>query len=165
MERITLVDAVTGVAQWLKGTGGAAHVADVGRAVQSHNRIITTAGNAVATDIGTATWTAEEGVYACRFRVYGGTPGNEIKLCFDASPVDDSSDTTQAQAWLTTAAAAEATDVEYFIVSMAGDVAAQVGPVGVAEWSEWFQFSFPLRRCDVVALSIDEALTVFIEAA
>lgn len=150
-----------------KGTNGAAHVADVGRAAQSHNRYLSVVGNALATDVATATWTEAEGVYSIRIKVDATTAGNLVRFVFDATPVDDATDLVQAKTWLTPVAAAvtQATDVEYFEARGYAALAAEVGPVGVSEWSEWFQFSSPLRRLDIIAVDIDEQVNVFIEVA
>ena len=140
-------------------TAGATHVADVGRANQSYNRLIATAGNTLPTDIATETWSAEQSFYSARFKVTGGTAGHRARLVFDATPVDDASNTTQAANWLAAAVANAGTDVEYFEVAQGDEVA------GVAEWSEWYQFSSPLRRVDAISVDADVALTIFIEVA
>ena len=150
-----------------KGTNGAAHTAEVGRAAQSHNRHLSVVGNTVAADLSTATSTEAEGVYALRLQATAVTSSNLMRVVFDASPVDTATDKVQAINWLTGVAAAvnSSTDIEYFEFRSAAVLTGEVDPIAPNEWTEWFQFSAPLRRLDVIAVDVDEAVTVFVEVA
>ena len=147
--------------------GGAAHVADVGRAAQSHNRHLSVVGNTVATDVSTATWTADEAVYKIRLKATAVTSSNLMRVVFDASPVDDPTDKTQAVNWLTAIAASvnSSTDVEYREFRAAAVLTGEVDPVAPNEWTDWIDFSEPLRRLDVIAVDVDEAVTVMVEVS
>ena len=136
-----------------------------GSSGQAHNRLVSIAGNTLATDIGTATWGADEKVTACRFKVSSATSGQLVRIVFDATPVDDATDTTQAINWLTpvTAAANANTDVEYFEVTGAAQLTTETDPAGVDQWSDWFDFGSYLRRVDAIAVTTDEATSLFIE--
>ena len=146
-------------------TSGAAHTAEVGRSVQLHNRYLSVVGNALATDVATATWTEEEGVYQIRIKATAVTSSNLMRVVFDASPVDDATDKVQAVNWLTPVAAAvnSSTDIEYFEFRAAAVLTGEVDPVAPNEWTDWFMFSTPLRRLDVIAIDVDEQVNVFVE--
>ena len=150
-----------------QGTYGAAHVADVGRAEQAHNRYLSVVGNNIA-DIATATWTEAEAVYAIRLKAEHATEvGAIMRFVFDASPVDDATNLIQATSWLTPVASAvtSSVDIEYF-EQRTSSVAADATFTLLTEWSEWFQFSSPLRRLDILKSSgADTAVNVFIEVA
>jgi len=133
--------------------------------IQPHNRYIQTAGNVIASDVATATWAEAEGVYRFRIRATATTSGNVLRFVLDASPVGDSTDTTQAETWLAAASASGSTDVEYFEVTSGARLTAEVDPVSVDEWSEWYELASPLRRLDCVAVTVDEAIDVLIEVA
>ena len=139
-------------------TNNASHVADIGRAGSCHNRLIQTGGSTLPTDIATAIWTAEQAVYACRFKVTGGSAGHRIRLCFDASPVDDISNVDQAANWLANPTVSATLDVEFFEV-------AQASTLNSNEWSDYFYFGAPLRRVDAISVDADVAQTIFIEVA
>jgi len=134
---------------------------------QPHNRHLSVVGNAVSTDVATATWTEVEAVYAVRLKATAVTSSNLMRVVFDASPIDDATDKAQAVAWLTAVAAAvnSSTDVEYFEFRAAAVLTGEVDPIAPNEWTEWFQFSSPLRRLDVIAVDVDEAVTVMVEVA
>lgn len=166
-------DGTSGLDKKLRGTEGIAHITDVGRPGQSHNRFIEDVAETQAT-IGHITWTEAEEVYNIRLRATQGqgaglAAGNILRVVFDASPVDDITDDTQAWAWLTAATGAAATDVEYFEVVVALDASADTaGSDGV--WSEWFQFSYPLRRLDITypggtAAASANTIDIFVETA
>jgi len=117
---------------------------------QSHNRFIEDVAETQLL-LGHMTWAAAEEVTAVRFKLMpgaGGTPptvGDIVRVVFDASPIDDTTNDTQAWAWLAAAGGAEATDVEYNELSYipkASLVGADDG------WSEWFEFGGILRRAD-----------------
>jgi len=135
---------------------GGVHIENDPNAGQAHNRFLDLVGTTLATDVATATWEADEAVTSVRFKVEGGTAGDMVRIVFDATPVDDNSDTSQAEAWLTpVAASAQAnTDVEYIEVKQ-GDAD------GIDEWSEPKDFGAALRRCDAIA--VNAAVTLFIE--
>jgi hypothetical protein len=127
-----------------------------GNAGQAHSRYLVTAGSTLATDIATATWGADEKVTAFRIKAEGAA--NMVRFVLDASPVDDETDTTQAEAWLTPVAAAAFmdTDVEYFEHNAAAKE--------VALWSDWQPLGGYLRRLDCIAVD-DTTLNVSIEVA
>jgi len=138
-----------------------------GSAAQSHNRYLSIVGNVLETDVATATWTEAEKVTSFRVKATAVTSSNLVRFVLDASPVDDATDTTQAEAWLApiTAAVTMATDVEYFEVRAGAGLTGEVDPVGVDEWSEWYDLGGILRRLDAIAVDVDEAVTLFIEVA
>ena len=108
---------------------------------QSHNRYQEVPDN---TAIPSMLWAEGEDVRSIRFLVRagaGGFTGDVIKVCYDPTPVDNSADTTVAAAWLTTAAAHESAMVQY-------DQLVAYAPTAVTadSWSEWRDFTFPLRR-------------------
>jgi len=129
-----------------------------GSAPLAHNRYIQVAGNVAADDIKTLTWPAAAEVTAIRIKGIAAANAGMLRFVFDASPVGDSSDTTQALAWLTTAVASEDTDVEYF---------EHVTAVALAEiWSDWYEFGGILRRLDVININgTDEAVDVYVESS
>ena len=80
---------------------------------QPHNRYQEVPDN---TSIPSMLWAEGEDVRSIRFLVragVGGATGDVIKVCYDPTPVDNSTDTTVAAAWLTTAAAHESATVQY----------------------------------------------------
>lgn len=128
--------------------GDAAKVADVGRGSQAHNRYISGVAETQAT-LGHMTFTENQAVYRIRFKatVGAGTPtvGDVVRVVFDAAPVDDITNDTQAWNWLQTATTSATVDVEYFefvYIPSASLVDAEAG------WSRWYEFTAPLRRCD-----------------
>jgi len=123
--------------------GSAAMVNPGGGESQSHNRLITGVTATSPGGIGHMTFTEEEAVYKIRFKTSGGAAGDVMKVVFDASPVDDTTNDSQAAAWLATPGSSENTDVEYFEFS-------QGSTTGDDAWSEWFYFARPLRRADFI---------------
>jgi len=139
--------------------------------LQSHNRYIQVAGNTATTDVEPMGWAEAEGVYAVRFKVIpgaAGTPGaigDRVKVVFDASPVGDLTDVSQANTWLTTATVSPSTDVEYFELICGGLYDGTTEAAAVDAWSVWFRFSSPLRRADFLAMDGDNSFHVFAEVA
>lgn len=135
------------VAVGVDDTSNALLTGETGRGSQTHNRFVTSAGPSQAT-IASMTWTAAEEIYAVRFKVAqtsgdtGLTAGDLIRVVFDASPVDDTTDTAQAWAWLQVATSSESADVEYHEFPYIATTDASGG------WSDWFVFVEPLRRAD-----------------
>jgi len=124
---------------------------------QSHNRYQEVPNN---TAIPSMLWAEGEDVRSIRFLVragVGGATGDVIKVCYDPTPVDNSADTTVAAAWLTTAAAHESATVQY-------DQLVAYAPTAVTadSWSEWRDFTFPLRRVAFQAV-VNGAYTIFAE--
>jgi len=124
---------------------------------QSHNRYQEVPDN---TAILSMLWAEGEDVRSIRFLVragVGGATGDVIKVCYDPTPVDNSADTTVAAAWLTTAAAHESATVQY-------DQLVAYAPTAVTadSWSEWRDFTFPLRRVAFQAV-VNGAYTIFAE--
>lgn len=126
---------------------------------QPHNRYITGVGSTQAA-IGHLTWTEAEDVHRVRFKVGGGSAGDLLRVVFDASPVDDTSNDTQALNWLQQAGSDEATDVEYFEIVQGG---AGTG-LYIPEFTDYFEFAGPLRRADIIANS-GSGYTVFAEVS
>jgi len=124
---------------------------------QPHNRYQEVPNN---TAIPSMLWAEGEDVRSIRFLVragVGGATGDVIKVCYDPTPVDDSTDTTVAAAWLTTAAAHESATVQY-------DQLVAYAPTAVTadSWSEWRDFTFPLRRVAFQAVA-NAAYTIVAE--
>ena len=142
-------------------------VGNDGKAGQSHNRYLSIVGNALTTDVATATWEADEKVTSFRVKATAVTSSNLVRFVLDASPVDDATDKTQAIAWLTPVVASvnADTDVEYFEVRSGAGLTGEVDPVGVNEWSEWYELGGFLRRLDAIAIDVDEQVNLFIEVA
>jgi len=119
---------------------------------QPHNRFIEDIAETEAS-LGHATWTEAEGVRRIRFRFTQGqgsglAAGDIIRVVFDAAPVDDTTDTSQAWSWLTAATSSETTDVEYIEIIVPLDASADTaGADGV--WSDWYELFYPLRRVDI----------------
>ena len=147
---------------------GSVHVADVGRAQQPHNRFINGVSDTQA-ELGHMTWEDDERVYSVRFKLVAdsGTTasGEVVRVVFDAAPVDDTTEDGQAWTWLQAAPSDQDTDVEYFelnYIAAADLTGANDG------WSEWFQFSSPLRRADFLFVdgnSGADELGIFAEVA
>lgn len=129
-----------------------------GEASQPHNRFIDTVGNTQAL-MGHMTWTENEDVTAIRFRIDGGTPGEIMKVVFDATPVDDITDDNQAWAWLQAATSDPAIDVEYFELVHGG--VDTTNNLYVPDWTDWFEFGGALRRADFLAAGTGR--TIFAE--
>ena len=116
---------------------------------QPHNRFFSPIAETEAT-LGHLTWTEAEAVYKVRFhfREVTGTlvAGTEIRIVFDASPVDDTTDTTQAWNWIDAGgpSSSESLDVEYFSYIVTADDEASLGIT-----TRWYEFSSPLRRVDI----------------
>ena len=128
--------------KWRGTKGGAGYVADVGLGAQQHNRNVSG-----ITETTIKTILLPTGVYAVRFRLSGGSNGDLCRVVFDASPIDDAIDTTQANAWLTTAGDAT-TDQEYRTFSQRDTTSDNDG------FSDWFTFdasSEGVRRIDFLA--------------
>jgi len=124
---------------------------------QPHNRYQEVPDN---TSIPSMLWAEGEDVRSIRFLVragVGGATGDVIKVCYDPTPVDNSTDTTVAAAWLTTAAAHESATVQY-------DQLVAYAPTAVTadSWSEWRDLTFPLRRVAFQAVP-NGAYTIFAE--
>ena len=164
---VTQIVALGGTTTGSGEAAGLMVVANDGNAGQSHNRHLSIVGNALATDVATATWKADEKVTSFRVKATAVTSSNLVRFVLDASPVDDAIDKTQAIAWLTPVAAAvnHLTDVEYFEVRSGAGLTGEVDPVGVNEWSEWYELGGFLRRLDAIAIDVDEQVNLFIEVA
>lgn len=151
--RIRLVDAVTGLSTWLKGSGGAVLVIDKGFANQKHDRYIsgvtaTWPGN----DTFSVSFTQLENVrrYRWMFTTTSGTV-THVKV------TEDAVNEAQAEVWLADSTASATADV----------MNRRLYTEKV--WSEWIELSkdsddLSLSRLDFLAAGTTPNVNIFVEA-